>query len=265
MLFVVGPLRWATVTDLELALELADLADEVSMSRYGSSDLQVTTKPDMTPVSDADRSVEQRLRERLAVARPDDALLGEEFGGQMGTGRAWVIDPIDGTKNFVRRVPVWATLIALTVDGDAQVGVVSAPALGRRWWAAPGEGSWRTENGSAPIRNQVSGVSELADASLSYSDGEGWQRQSFLGLIDAVWRARAYGDFWSHVMVAEGCVDIAPEPALNLWDMAALVPVVREAGGRMTGWSGAPVLSGTSALTTNGLLHERVLPLLIHG
>ncbi len=235
------------------------------MSRYGSSDLQVMTKPDMTPVSDADRSVEQRLRERLATARPDDALLGEEYGGQMGAGRAWVIDPIDDTKNFVRRVPVWATLIALTGDGQAQVGVVSAPALGRRWWAASGQGSWRTENGSAPIRNRVSGVSDLADASLSYSDDQGWERQSFLGLVDAVWRTRAYGDFWSHVMVAEGCVDIAAEPELNLWDMAALVPVVREAGGTMTTWSGEPVLSGTSALTTNGLLHEAVLPRLTHG
>ncbi len=253
------------MTDLELALELAGLADEVSMSRYGSSDLQVTTKPDMTPVSDADRSVEQRLRERLAQARPDDALLGEEYGGTMGEGRAWVIDPIDGTKNFVRRVPVWATLIALTVDGDATLGVVSAPALGRRWWAATGEGSWRTENGGAPLRNQVSGVADLADASLSYSDDEGWDRQSFLALVDAVWRSRAYGDFWSHVMVAEGCVDIAAEPALNLWDMAALVPVVREAGGRMTTWSGEPALRGTSAVTTNGLLHDAVRSRLAHG
>jgi histidinol-phosphatase len=253
------------VTDLDLALQLADLADAVSMSRYGRSDLQVTTKPDMTPVSDADRSVEQRLRERLAQARPDDALVGEEYGGSMGAGRAWVIDPIDGTKNFVRRVPVWATLIALTVDGDAQVGVVSAPALGRRWWASPGEGSWRTEHGSTPIRNRVSAVTDLADASLAYSDDIGWDRSSFLGLIDAVWRSRGYGDFWSHVMVAEGCVDIACEPELNLWDMAALVPVVREAGGVMTTWSGEPVLSGTSAVTTNGLLHEAVRSRLAHG
>ncbi|MBK6761773.1 MAG: histidinol-phosphatase [Micrococcales bacterium] len=253
------------MTDLELALELADLADEVSMSRYGSADLQVTTKPDMTPVSDADRSVEQRLRERLGQARPDDALLGEEYGGTMGDGRAWVIDPIDGTKNYVRRVPVWATLIALTVDGDATLGVVSAPALGRRWWAAAGEGSWRTENGSGPLPNRVSGVGDLADASLSYSDDEGWDRQSFLGLVDAVWRSRAYGDFWSHVMVAEGCVDVAAEPSLNLWDMAALVPVVREAGGRMTAWSGEPPLRGTSALTTNGLLHDAVRSRLAHG
>ncbi|HQR79634.1 MAG TPA: inositol monophosphatase family protein [Actinomycetota bacterium] len=237
----------------------------MSMSRYGQADLQVTTKPDMTPVSDADRSVEQLIREHLGRVRPDDAVLGEEYGGTMGAGRAWVIDPIDGTKNFVRRVPVWATLIALTVDGQAQVGVVSAPALGRRWWAATGEGSWRSEQGREAIRNRVSGVRELADASLSFSDDDGWDRTSFLGLIDAVWRSRGYGDFWSHVMVAEGCVDIAAEPALNLWDMAALVPVVREAGGSMTTWSGEPVLSGTSALTTNGLLHDTVLARLRHG
>ncbi len=253
------------MTDLELALQLADLADEVSMARYGQADLQVTTKPDMTPVSDADQSVERTLRERLAQARPEDTLLGEEYGGSMGEGRAWVLDPIDGTKNFVRRVPVWATLIALTVDGVATVGVVSAPALGRRWWAARGEGSWRTENGSTPLANQVSAVSELGDASLSYSDDEGWERQSFLTLRDSVWRSRGYGDFWSHVMVAEGCVDIACEPTLNLWDMAALVPVVEEAGGIMTGWTGDPALEGSSALTSNGLLHEEVRSMLRHG
>jgi histidinol-phosphatase len=253
------------VTDLELALELADIADAVSMARYGQADLQVTTKPDMTPVSDADQSVERALRARLAEARPDDTLLGEEYGGSMGEGRAWVIDPIDGTKNFVRRVPVWATLIALTQDGAATVGVVSAPALGRRWWAARGQGSWRIENGSSPLPNRVSAVADIADASLSYSDDEGWERNSFLNLHDSVWRSRAYGDFWSHVMVAEGCVDIACEPVLNLWDMAALVPVVEEAGGLMTTWSGDPALEGSSALTTNGLLHEEVRSRLLHG
>lgn len=257
--------RLALVTDLELALELADLADEVSMSRYGQNDLQVTTKPDLTPVSDADRSVEQRLRQHLAEVRPADTLVGEEYGGTMGSGRAWVIDPIDGTKNFVRAVPVWATLIALTVDGVANVGVVSAPALHRRWWASTGEGSWRTENGSQPLLNRVSAVKDLADASLSLSDLEGWQRASYLDLMDAVWRVRGYGDFWSHVMVAEGCIDIAVEPALNLWDMAALVPVVTEAGGSMTSWSGEPVLESMSAATTNGLLHDAVLPRLRHG
>lgn len=253
------------MTDLELALELADLADAVSMDRYGRTDLQVSTKPDMTPVTDADQSVERRLRERLAEARPDDTLVGEEYGGQMGSGRAWVIDPIDGTKNFVRRVPVWATLIALTVDGVAQVGVVSAPALGRRWWAATGQGSWRTENGSQPVRNQVSAVEHLSDASLSLSDLDGWARESYLDLMDAVWRVRGYGDFWSHMMVAEGSIDVAVEPALNLWDMAALVPVIAEAGGSMTSWSGGPVLESMSAATTNGLLHDAVLPRLRHA
>ena len=253
------------MTDLELALALADLADAVSMDRYRKSDLQVTTKPDMTPVSDADRSVERTLRERLTERRPEDSLLGEEYGGSMGTGRAWVIDPIDGTKNYVRGVPVWATLIALTVDGVAQVGVVSAPALARRWWAATGEGSWRSENGSDPVRNQVSGVRHLTDASLSVSDLEGWERGSYLDLIDSVWRVRGYGDFWSHMMVAEGCVDVAAEPELNLWDMAALVPIVLEAGGAMTDWSGGSVLESVSAATTNGLLHEAVLSRLVLG
>lgn len=253
------------MTDLDLALALADLADGISMSRYRRSDLVVTTKPDMTPVSDADQAVERALREHLQEHRPDDALVGEEYGGSMGAGRAWIIDPIDGTKNYVRGVPVWSTLIALAVDGVAEVGVVSAPALGRRWWAARGQGSWRSEFNSEPIRNQVSAVTDLADASLSYSDHEGWARDSWLDLVDAVWRGRAYGDFWSHVMVAEGCVDIAPEPELNLWDMAALVPVVEEAGGRMTDWSGGPALQGSSALTSNGLLHDEVLRRLRHA
>jgi histidinol-phosphatase len=253
------------VTDLDLALTLADLADGISMSRYRHSDLRVTTKPDMTPVSDADQAVERALRERLHADRPHDTLVGEEYGGTMGAGRAWVIDPIDGTKNFVRGVPVWATLIALTLDGEAVLGVVSAPALHRRWWAVRGEGSWRSENGGQPVRNQVSAVADLADASLSYSDHERWQRESWLGLVDAVWRSRAYGDFWSHMMVAEGCVDVAPEPELNLWDMAALVPVVEEAGGRMTDWSGGPALRGSSALTSNGLLHDEVLRRLRHA
>lgn len=253
------------MTDLALAHDLADIADRISMSRYRQSDLVVTTKPDMSPVSDADQAVERALREHLTAQRPADTLVGEEYGGSMGPGRAWIIDPIDGTKNYVRGVPVWATLIALAVDGRAEVGMVSAPALGRRWWAARGEGSWRSESGGAPVRNQVSAVAAMQDASLSYSDTEGWARDSWLGLVDAVWRNRAYGDFWSHMMVAEGCVDIAPEPALNLWDMAALVPVVEEAGGRMTDWAGEPALQGNCALTSNGLLHDEVLGRLRHG
>jgi len=252
------------MNDLALAHRLADAADALSMARFRQADLVVTTKPDMTPVSDADQAVERALREALAVQRPDDTLVGEEYGGSMGTGRSWVIDPIDGTKNYVRGVPVWATLIALAVDGDPVVGVVSAPALGRRWWAQVGEGSWRSELGGTPIRNRVSAVAELADASLSYSDTEGWQQQSWLGLRAAVWRSRAYGDFWSHMLVAEGCVDITAEPQLNLWDMAALLPVVTEAGGAMTAWDGGAALIGMNAVTTNGLLHEAVLAQVRH-
>jgi histidinol-phosphatase len=251
--------------DLLLALRLADIADGVSMARYRQADLVVTTKPDMTPVSDADQAVERALRDELSAHRPADALVGEEYGGTLGDGRAWVIDPIDGTKNFVRGVPIWATLIALTVDGEPEIGVVCAPALGRRWWAARGQGSWRSEFGGEPIRNQVSAVAHLSDASLSYSDTEGWDRASWLELRDAVWRTRAYGDFWSHVLVAEGSVDVTAEPALNLWDMAALVPVVEEAGGRMTGWDGGSALSALCAVTTNGLLHDQVLPFANHG
>lgn len=253
------------MTDLQRALRLADAADVVSMSRFRQSDLKVSTKPDMTPVSDADQAVERRLREILAQERPEDTLVGEEYGGDMGAGRAWIIDPIDGTKNFVRGVPVWATLIALAVDGIPTVGVVSAPALGRRWWASLGDGSWRSEFGGAPVRNEVSAVSDLADASLSYSDIEGWDEQSWLDLRHSVWRSRAYGDFWSHMLVAEGVVDITCEPALNLWDMAALVPVVTEAGGRMTDWSDGDCLSGQCAVTTNGLVHDAVLSIVRHG
>lgn len=253
------------MTDLALALRLADLADDISMSRFRREDLVVTTKPDMTPVSDADQAVERALRDLLAQERPDDTLVGEEYGGEMGAGRAWVIDPIDGTKNFVRGVPVWSTLIGLTIDGTPEIGVVAAPALGRRWWAQRGQGSWRSEFGGEPVRNRVSAVAALTDASLSYSDTEGWERQSWLALRDAVWRPRAYGDFWSHVLVAEGAVDITCEPALNLWDMAALVPVVEEAGGRMTGWEGGPALAEMCAVTTNGLLHDAVLGMVRHG
>lgn len=248
--------------DLVLALELADAADELSMGRYRAEDLVVDTKPDLTPVTEADRAVELALRTVLAARRPDDAILGEELGGTpAGSGRQWVIDPIDGTKNYVRGVPVWATLVALIVDGDAQVGVVSAPALGRRWWASAGAGAW----GSGPDgqrRLQVSGVRALADASLSYSDHVGWRPGVLDDLVARVWRARAYGDFWSHLLVAEGAVDIAAEPELNVWDIAALIPVVREAGGRISGYDGTPALTAGSGLTTNGLLHADVLRVL---
>lgn len=248
--------------DMALALELADQADSLTMDRFGALDLHIETKPDLTPVTDADRGAEETLRASLASARPDDTVFGEEFGGTTTlTGRQWVIDPIDGTKNFVRGVPVWCTLIALLEDGVPTVGVVSAPALARRWWAGLGQGAFGSFAGSTR-KLSVSGVADLASASLSYSDlTTGWdnRRDSFVALTDAVWRVRAYGDFWSYCMVAEGAVDIACEPEVKLWDIAPLDILIREAGGTFTSIDGAQGPHGGSALATNGLLHDAVL------
>ncbi|MCP9274575.1 histidinol-phosphatase [Mycolicibacterium arenosum] len=248
--------------DLALALRLADQADAVTMERYGALDLRVETKPDLTPVTDADQATEDALRTTLSEHRPGDALLGEEFGGSaVFAGRQWVLDPIDGTKNFVRGVPVWATLIALLDDGVPRVGVVSAPALGRRWWAGNGEGAF-TSFGGSTRRISVSAVNELGSASLSFADlTTGWddRRDAFLDLTDAVWRVRAYGEFWSYCLVAEGAVDIAVEPELKVWDMAPLDVLVREAGGRFTNLAGEPGPHGGNAVATNGLLHDAVL------
>ncbi|MCH9666539.1 MAG: histidinol-phosphatase [Actinomycetia bacterium] len=248
--------------DVKLARELADETDALTMRRFGAVDLRVHTKPDMTPASDADLDTETMLRGRLAERRPSDSVLGEEFGGTREfTGRQWVIDPIDGTKNFVRGVPVWATLIALLVDGVPVVGAVSAPALGRRWWAGHGHGAF-TSFGGTERRISVSGVKELKSASLSFSDlTTGWEtgRSKFVELIDAVWRTRGYGDFWSYCLVAEGAVDIAVEPEAKLWDLAALDILVREAGGRFTNLAAEPGPHGGSAVATNGLLHNATL------
>jgi histidinol-phosphatase len=250
-------------TDLELALSLADQADQLTMARFRAADLQVETKPDLTPVTEADRGVEERLRAALRIEHPTDGVLGEEFGGPAQDERLWIIDPIDGTKNYVRGLPVWATLIGLAIDGVMSVGVVSAPALGRRWWAARGHGAWTRGIGQdEPTQMSVSRVSELADASLSYSDSLGWPPGALPRLLAGTWRQRAYGDFWSHVLVADGSVDIAAEPALAVHDMAALIPIVHEAGGRMTGFQGGDPLVEGSAITTNGLLHNQVLGLL---
>lgn len=257
--------------DLALARRLADAADLITLARFGAGDLRVETKPDLTPVSDADRGVEESLRSRLADARPRDAIAGEEFGTHGSGPRRWVIDPIDGTKNYVRGVPVWATLIALLDDDEPVVGVVSAPALGRRWWAARGAGSWRsggsadTPHGSKPREHRlaVSKVQRLEDASLSYSSLTDWaaagRRDAFLRLADQVWRTRAYGDFWSYMLVAEGAVDIAAEPELSLWDMAAVAPIVTEAGGRFTDLDGVDGVHGTGAAASNGALHDTLL------
>jgi histidinol-phosphatase len=253
----------SVANDLALALELADSADALTLDRFGALDLRVDTKPDLTPVTDADESTEELLRAALTAQRPDDSIFGEELGGTAAfAGRQWVLDPIDGTKNFVRGVPVWSTLIALLVDGSPVVGVVTAPALGRRWWAADGEGAFTSFGGGKARRISVSGVDDLGSASLSFSDlTTGWsdRRAHFIELTDAVWRVRAYGDFWSYCLVAEGAVDIATEPEAKPWDLAPLDILVREAGGSFTNFHGQPGPHGGSAVATNGLLHEAVL------
>lgn len=251
-------------SDLELALRLADAADEITRARFGALDLQVDAKPDLTPVSDADLAVEKAIRQVLSEHRPDDSVLGEEFGGAAEfTGRQWVVDPIDGTKNFVRGVPIWATLIALLEDGVPVVGVVSAPALSRRWWGAAGSGAWASFDAEAPKPISVSAVGELSSASLAFSSLSGWRerglRENFLALTDDVWRVRGYGDFFTYCLLAEGAIDIATEPEVSLWDLAALDILVREAGGRFTSLDGQPGPHGGDAVATNGLLHDETL------
>jgi histidinol-phosphatase len=252
----------SSTDDLALALRLADAADAISMRRFGALDLAIDTKPDLTPVTDADRAVEEAIRTLLAKQRPNDAIVGEEFGATSnGTGRRWVIDPIDATKNYVRGVPVWATLIGLMDGPDVIVGVVSAPAIGHRWWAGRGLGSWTSRPGGPPRANRVSAVGNIADASLSYSDLGDWgpRAAGFDRLTASVWRTRAYGDFWSHLLVAEGAVDVSAEPEVSIWDVAALVVIVEEAGGRVTGVDGAASPLAPSIVCTNGLLHVDVL------
>lgn len=258
------PALTANLTDdLRLAHLMADNADSITMSRYKSLDLQVTSKPDMTPVTDADTAVEETIRKTLSTARPRDAIHGEEFADTGWGPRRWVVDPIDGTKNFVRGVPVWATLIGLMVEEEVVVGVVSAPALGRRWWASAGGGAFagKSLHSGQPIH--VSDVGSIEDASLSYAEVGEWvasgSGQQFVDLMRDCWRTRAYGDFWSYMLVAEGAVDIACEPVLGLHDMAALDVIVTEAGGRFTNLLGRPGPHGPGLLATNGTLHDEVL------
>ena len=240
--------------DLQLALSLADEADAITMRFFRAATLSVKTKIDRTPVTEADLAVETLLRERLAASRPDDAIVGEEFGVSGASTRRWIIDPIDATKNFMRGIPVFATLIAL----ENEVGVVSAPALGMRWWAARGEGAFC--NGRA-IR--VSTIVEINDAQLCYDDVPGFERfgigKPFLNLVRRCKRTRGFGDFWAHMLVAEGAAEIAIEPEVAHWDMAAVQVIVEEAGGRFTNLQGERRADGGSGVSTNGLLHDAVL------
>ena len=249
--------------DLSLALAMAADADLVSLDRYRSLDLVVTTKPDHTPVTDADQAVERLIREHIEAARPHDTILGEEYGGDRQPGRQWIIDPIDGTANFMRGVPIWGTLIALAIDGIPVVGVVSSPALGKRWWAAKGHGAWGESTGGEAVALQVSGVAELADASISYNSLQGWDTEGHLdqliALSRAVWRSRAIGDMWSYMLLAEGALDVVGEFDLKPYDVAALIPIIEEAGGRFSSAAGEDGPWHGNAVATNGALHDAVL------
>jgi histidinol-phosphatase len=254
--------------DLALALELADVADSITVARFRAADLVVETKPDLTPVSEADTAVERTLRDRLASARPGDAIVGEEYGASAmpESGRRWIVDPIDGTKNYVRGIPVWATLLALEEQGHSTVGVVSAPALGRRWWAARGAGAFmRDALAQEPRRLRVSAVRALEDAQLCISGFDGWGERvgidRLLALARSCWRTRGFGDFWTYMLVAEGVAEIGCEAVVSLWDLAAPQVIVEEAGGTFTDLSGARTADGGDALATNGLLHEQALAL----
>jgi len=244
--------------DLALALELCDVADAITTARFRAHDLHVETKPDLTPVSEADHAVEIAIRDELARSRPGDAILGEEMGTTGDSARRWIVDPIDGTKSYVRGVPVWATLLALEDSGELVVGVVSAPALARRWWAARGDGAFADGD-----QIRVSDVHELGDAQLCFANFRDWEPRGLQGgmldLAARVWRAVGFGDFWGHMLVAEGAADVMIEPELAVWDVAALRPIVEEAGGRCSDLTGAPALGPGGCVTTNGRLHDEVL------
>ncbi len=248
--------------DLALALELADIADEISLARFRALDLHIENKPDRSPVTDADRSVELALKNLLAEKAPNDALIGEEFGNTGAASRTWIIDPIDGTANYLRGVPVWATLIALAVDSKPVVSVVSAPAMGRRWWAAPETGAFTSDIDGTTRSLKVSAISDLEHASLSYNNLQLWDQAGMLPqltqLSRKVWRTRAYGDFWSYMLLAEGAVDIVAEHDLKIYDIAALVPIVEQAGGKFTAIDGPLTAETSSVLASNGKLHAVV-------
>jgi histidinol-phosphatase len=247
-------------SDLVFALQLADRADAIALEHFRSTRLAVETKPDLTPVTAADRAVEGALRAAIESERPGDEVLGEEYGLRpgRGSGRRWIVDPIDGTRNYLRGTPVFATLIALEQDGEIVAGVASAPALGRRWWAARGEGSFAD---GEPIR--VSRVRSLKEATISYTSAAAARRPGLSEQISSLARrcsaSRRLEDFWQHVLVAEGRIDAAIDPVVSVWDLAALKVIVEEAGGRLTDLAGDVCLDGGSALSSNGILHQDVL------
>ena len=251
------------IDDQDLALKLADAADEISLARFRALDLRVEAKPDASPVTDADRSVEERLRAILQRHRPEDAIIGEEFANQGEGARTWIIDPIDGTANYLRGIPIWASLIALRVDDEITTSVVSAPALGRRWWAQRGNGAFTKDIDGRIRLIETSKVSDLAASSISYNSLQLWDQAGKLDelvtLSRQVWRTRAFGDFLSYMYLAEGALEMVSEHDLKLYDIAALVPIVEEAGGTFTAIDGPLTAESSSVLATNTLLHDEFM------
>ncbi|MGX1701658.1 inositol monophosphatase family protein [Microbacterium sp. NPDC055357] len=252
--------------DLELSLRLADAADAASMPRFDSPDLDVQAKPDASFVTEADIATEEAIRAVLARERPDDGIHGEEFGTSGSGSRQWIIDPIDGTHNYLKGIPMWSTLIALAIDGIPRVGVVSQPAIGRRWWAASALGAWTSTASGDTRRISVSDVDSIERASVSFQSIEQWRDAGELDalgrLTSAVWRDRGYGDAWPYMLLAEGRLELVAEFGVQEYDIAAHVPIVLEAGGSFTAYSGAASLTERSSLATNGTLHQPFLDLL---
>jgi len=250
------------MNDIELLQVLANAADDISLARFRALDLVVEAKPDRTPVTDADRAVEGKLRELLKLYRPTDEVIGEEMDKTGDSNRSWIIDPIDGTANYLRGVPIWGTLIALRVDGEITTSIISAPALGRRWWAGKGRGAFTKDIDGSVRKITVSKIAKLEDSTLSFNSLEQWRNQGLLeqllNLSTQVSRTRAYGDFLSYMFVAEGAIEIASEHDLKIHDIAALVPILTEAGGRITDLQGELTEDSSSVIATNSLLHEVV-------
>lgn len=257
-----GDLRF----DLELALRLADAADAASMARFDASDLDIQVKADASHVTEADLATERAIRAILEVERPGDGVFGEEFGVTGSAARQWIVDPIDGTANYLKGIPMWTVLIALAIDGVPRVGVASQPAIGRRWWAATGLGAWTNTPDGGAKRLAVSGVDALSEASASFQSLSQWDEAGKLDELvrvsRTVWRDRGYGDTWPYMLLAEGRLEFVAEFGVKEYDIAALVPIVLEAGGRFTSFDGADSIADRSSLATNGILHEAFLSLL---
>ena len=261
-----APFEGDLQADLTLALRLADAADAASMARFDAADLDVQLKADATHVTEADLATERAIREILEAQRPDDGVFGEEFGVTGSTERQWIIDPIDGTANYLKGIPMWTSLIALSIDGVPRVGVASQPALARRWWAATGLGAWTNSPDGSPARLAVSSVDAIGDSSASFQSIRQWdevgQLDALVRVSRAVWRDRGYGDTWPYMLLAEGRLEFVAEFGVKEYDIAALVPIITEAGGRFTSFDGNDSLSERSSLATNGVLHTAFLDLL---